>query len=276
MMKYFYYVFMLSLIVICSSCVYKTKVISEPVVFDNVQKKESYFIENSKFGCNVDIDFTFPDTLKNTQDVKSLLKVMTELVLGEVYANEYPDKAVDQYYENYVNKFKYFAVDVANTGDENSYEDETGYTYYIKVKDTVTLNQNNIVSFTVETLSYEGGAHSTKSIYGYTYSMTDNCIITENDFAGEKYSEIISLLLTNKIIEENNLKDAKDLENIGYNIEDIKPNNNFSLNDKGITYYFNEGEIAGNMIGITSVFMSYDELSLCVVLDSPISSLISY
>jgi hypothetical protein len=154
--------------------------------------------------------------------------------------------------------------------------DETGYAYYTKLRNTVLYNQNGFISFVVESLVYEGGAHSSKHIYAYVINMETGELLQEDQFSGTNYRFNISSILADKIVEANGLKNGKELENLGYNsVGDIIPNQNFTLDNEGITYYFNENEIAGTSVGIVKVFIPYNELNIYVAKYSPIDVLVN-
>jgi len=75
----------------------------------------------------------------------------------------------------------------------------------------------------------------------------------------------------NKIARNNHLDNPKDLETIGFfSIDEIAPNDNFSISDEGLTYYFNEYEIAAYVVGLTEVTLSYDEIKRLLRDDSPL------
>ncbi|GHV08859.1 hypothetical protein FACS1894160_3850 [Bacteroidia bacterium] len=97
--------------------------------------------------------------------------------------------------------------------------------------------------------------------------------MTENDFAGDDFEQNMSAVIVQKILEANELNNPDQLENLGFYGSEILPNGNFTLNDKGITYYFNEYEIAAYFVGVTEVFIPYEELNIYIISDSPIASL---
>ncbi|MCC8145083.1 MAG: RsiV family protein [Bacteroidales bacterium] len=269
----------LSYFIFTTSCEYKTKTVDNTIGFDSIQVDESYHIhgQTSEPGCNIKINFLFPDSTKSTDN---LLKTFVVKTYGEPFNNMGPHEATKEFINRYMENFKNFTTITENSEykeDENIYVDETGYSYYIQLKNNILYNKNNFISFTVESLSYEGGAHSSKSIYGFVYNLTTDKLLQQNDFAGDKYMSSISTILAEKIAEENGIKEIKELENLGYNsLEEIKPNNNFTLDDQGITYYFNENEIAGTMVGISRVFIPYEELNIYTQKDSPISVFTSH
>jgi hypothetical protein len=71
----------------------------------------------------------------------------------------------------------------------------------------------------------------------------------------------------------NNVEIAE-LENIGFfNLDEIYPNNNFYADETGITYTFNEYEIAAYVVGAVSVQIPYENIRHLLRRESPVSEL---
>jgi hypothetical protein len=250
--------------------------------FDSLQLTKTYYLRNDTTnpGCNLRISFVYPDSA-NKQTLTSLQKIFVEKVFGDSFKDLTPRQAIDNYSEQYVQTFKQVEIysdDLPDLGDpvEESelHRDNTGFFYYSIIKDTVVYNQNNFISFTVETTVYEGGAHSSQAIYGYVVNLKTGQLLCEEDFSGINYAQNVARTLAAKIAKANDLENPADLENLGYySTDDIVPNNNFTIDNNGITYYFNENEIAGTMVGLIQVFIPYEEINIYMRKNSPITSL---
>ena len=81
-------------------------------------------------------------------------------------------------------------------------------------------------------------------------------------------------ILIDHIAKQNKVENPKDLENIGFfSVEEIFPNGNFLVDGDGITYTFNEYEIAAYVVRETNVFLPYAEIQYLLKKDSPIYQL---
>ena len=61
----------------------------------------------------------------------------------------------------------------------------------------------------------------------------------------DNYQDNLARILVDQIAKQNNVSDAKELENIGFfSVDEIFPDRNFLVDETGITYSFNEYEIA--------------------------------
>ena len=66
----------------------------------------------------------------------------------------------------------------------------------------------------------------------------------------------LAQILIDHIAKQNKVENPKDLENIGFfSVEEIFPNGNFLVDEDGITYTFNEYEIAAYVVRETNVFL---------------------
>jgi len=273
------YTFILALSVFFSllsiSCTKKTQANNNGVVFDTIKvnKTQSVDYKKSKLNCNLQITFIYPVACKKTSLLNDLQKVFTETVFPPKYANLSPQEATDSFSAQYIRDFQ--SVKFENySEDDYILEDENNFIYELNLEDSILYNENNFISFVVKNTNYEGGAHGSSSIYGYVIDMNTGKILNEEAFAGTNYKKNLSRLLAQKIAAAKGLDNVEQLESIGYDaIENIVPNENFTIDDKGITYYFNEYEIAAYFVGITKVFIPYDELRAFITDDNPISSL---
>ena len=257
------------------SCGEKTKSKDNGVVFDSIQvnKEESVDYKDSKLNCNLHILFTYPVACKKTSSLNDLQKLFIEKVFPAQYANLSPKDAINNFATQYINDFQAIKWDDF-FNEDYILEDENSYIYELSLENKVLYDKDNFISFVVRSTNYEGGAHGSNSVYGYVIDLKTGKLLTEEDFEGSGYKKNLSSIIAKKIATAKGLDDVSQLEENGYNsIEDIVPNENFTIDDKGITYYFNEYEIAAYFVGITEVFIPYEELKAYITDDNPLSSL---
>lgn len=268
----------LVLLFVCIGCTIPTKSIDNPVEFETVKVDTIYHLlgDTAKPACHLQIEFQYPVSEQLTgEQLKAIQELFIEKTLGVHFTSYAPAEAVQAYVRSYLDSFKRFEL---NTDPEEfMYEDlefETDFFYYTSLKNEITFNQNQLISFKVEQVSYEGGAHPSQSINGYVIDLNKSSLIDKNDFEGNQYEKQIAGLLVEAIARKNKLFNPKDLENIGYTtIDDIVPNNNFTIDQEGITYYFNENEIAGYMVGLTVVPLTWDNVRAYMSNENPFSSI---
>jgi hypothetical protein len=257
------------------ACNRKVKTVNSVVLFDTIQVDETHYWggDTSKLSCNLRISFIYPVAGLDSVKLKKVNTYFIENVLSESFGNLTPREATNSYLNQYIKNFE-----DSNTEDFSSedygLEDEEGFIYYQNLKNEIIYNKHNLVSFVVESHSYEGGAHGSHSVYGYVIDTNTGELLNEENFAGNEYKKNLAALLLKKIEEANGVETTEQLENLGYiAIDELAPNGNFTLDDEGITYYFNEYEIAAYFIGITKVFIPYSELRIYITEDNPVAAL---
>ena len=86
-------------------------------------------------------------------------------------------------------------------------------------------------------------------------------LISEEDIFVPNYQKSLAEIMVNKLMVENDVTTPEGLVEKGFfNIEDIFPNNNFWLDDKGIHYAFNQYEIAPYVMGVIEIDIPYEDL----------------
>ncbi|MDR0768947.1 MAG: DUF3298 and DUF4163 domain-containing protein [Dysgonamonadaceae bacterium] len=266
----------ITLLFLCACNWNKAKTAGDTLSFDTIrideiQPQSKYTRPDVKVSCHLDITFIYPNSYGDADKLRNLQSVFIERVFPLKYVGLPPQQAVDSFKTQY---FKDFQCEKFADEDYGNLEDESDFLYYMDLKNEITYNGNGLVSFLVQNETFEGGAHGAHGVFGYVIDLNTGEYITEDAFAEVNYKKNVAEIIVRKIADANNVSDPAQLENIGYNsIDDIVPNGNFTIDEQGITYYFNEYEIAAYFIGTTKVFIPYKELEIFIADDSPIAAL---
>jgi Protein of unknown function (DUF3298). len=248
------------------------------VSFDSIKIAETYhlFNDSTKPNCNLSINFTFPIQYKDPEVLKAIQNIFVKGYFGDIYDQKTPQEAVKFYKEEYLNNYKNL---------ENNYEEELQFrgleeddnpayfSYYENSSNSIVFNKANILTFTVDYNDYTGGAHGSHILSAFVIDLESGVLLTEEDIFYENSIDKISQLLLFKIMKENEVDSIKDLEYLGYDINAIIPNNNFVADEKGLTYYFNQYEIAPYVLGTIKVFLPYEEIGLYMQKEGPLALL---
>lgn len=261
-----------------TSCQTGTKQTTENfVTFDSIQVDKTYHLldnpENPN--CNLQLDFTFPVKTGDKENLQKVQQLFVQSYFGENYENLSPAEAVAKYTEDYLNAYKELEADYK---DDLAKQDESPvgawYSYYEMSSDDIVYNGNDLLSFTINFENYTGGAHGAHSFTNRVINMKTGKFVTEEEIFIENYQDDLARILIDRIAKENNVENAKDLENIGFfSVEEIYPNGNFLVDENGITYTFNEYEIAAYVVGATQVFLPFEDINYLLKKESPISHL---
>ncbi|MDR3340253.1 MAG: DUF3298 and DUF4163 domain-containing protein [Candidatus Symbiothrix sp.] len=255
----------------------KQSVKSTEIVFDTIRVDRNHFLANDTSGklkCHLNISFVYPKSFADTLRQKQIQSVFIEKMLSKQFSHLSPEQAVEAYVQQYIKDFD-ASFSLENFDPEDyGLADEKIFSYEQHLENEIVFRKDNFISFIVESDAYEGGAHGSHHISAYVLDTLTGELLTQEDFAGLNYQKNVADVIIRKIAEANGVETVEELENTGYiNIKELEPNGNFTIDDKGITYYFNEYEIAAFFIGVTKVFIPYREFSVYLIQDSPLSSL---
>lgn len=273
---------MLALLLIgifATGCDTGTKKASENnITFDSISVEKTYHLLDNPDNpnCNLEIKFVYPQKYKDKEILKNLQRQFVSSYFGENYEQLSPEEAVRKYTDDYLAAYKDLEEDYKA---EVAKSDETPvgswFSYYEASSDDISFNQDDIISYTVSFENYTGGAHGAHSYNNHVINLKTGKPITEEEIFVENYQDNLAQILVDQIAKQNNVSDAKELENIGFfSVDEIFPNGNFLVDETGITYFFNEYEIAAYVVGLTEVFLPYKEIRYLLRDDSPIAQLI--
>lgn len=268
--------FLISIIV--SGCITGAKKSADnDITFDSISVDKTYhLLENPENpNCNLQINFTFPVKYDNKEILKKVQQQFVSSYFGDSYETLSPEEATAKYTEDYLNSYKdltdEYKAELAKADDTPV---GAWFSYYEMSSDDIAYNQNDIISYTVNFENYTGGAHGAHSFTNHVINLKTGNPIAEEDIFVDGYQEDLAQILIDRIAKQNSLDDVKELENIGFfSIDEIFPNGNFLIDDNGITYTYNEYEIAAYVVGATNVHLPYEEIQHLLKKESPIAHL---
>ena len=265
--------------ILATGCDTGTKKASEnSITFDSISVEKTYHLLDNPDNpnCNLEIKFVYPRKYSDKEVLKNLQRQFVSSYFGENYEQLSPEEAVRKYTDDYLAAYKDLEEDYKA---EVAKSDETPvgswFSYYEMSSDDIAFNQDDIISYTVSFENYTGGAHGAHSYNNHVVNLKTGKPITEEEIFVDNYQDNLARILVDQIAKQNNVSDAKELENIGFfSVDEIFPNGNFLVDETGITYAFNEYEIAAYVVGGTNVHLPYKEIRYLLRDDSPISQLI--
>jgi hypothetical protein len=247
----------------------------------------NFFDNPDNPSSELQINFRYPVSGLTSELLTAVQRLFVDEFFGDNYANLSPDEAAENYKKQYLMFYneqeKFFKEEsqrqpALNTDSEDDLFDEisqTAYSYYEKKENKVTFDNGLILSFAVSVENYSGGAHGAHSYICCNVDLLTGEKINEGDIFVDGFETKLAGILVAKLMKEHNLSEAKELEEIGFfSLDEIFPNNNFEINDKGITYYFNEYEIAPYASGLIAVPVPFDDLKVLLRSDSKIEALL--
>lgn len=264
--------------VLTTGCQTGTKKKTEnDIKFTSIEIDKTYHLLNNPDNpnCDFQLNFTYPNNYKEKASLEKLQALFVLSYFGEAYEMLSPKEAAEKYTEDYIAMYKeleeYFEEELKQEDAETV---GAWYGYFETSDNEVIYNKGGFLSYIVSFENYTGGAHGAHAVTNHVINLETMTFLKEDDLFIENFEDSLAQLLVNEIAASNNLSDPKELEEIGYfSIDEIYPNDNFLIDEEGITYTFNEYEIAAYVVGITQVKLLYPQIKHLLQKESPIAAI---
>lgn len=255
----------------------KTPTRDNIIEFDTIHSVQNYHWNNDSTqpSCNLKLTFIYPTSYEDKAILDSLQHIFVSCFFDETYALFTPQDAVSNYGKAYIENYK---EDVKIFSENNDAHDdrEEYFSYYETTSNQIVFNKGDILSFQVTQSNYKGGASSYEFLKNYVINLKSGKLITEDDIFKPGYEKLLTPIFRDFLIKSNKVQSINELEDLGYfGVEEMAPNDNFLLDNKGITYIFNKGEYSAYKLDAIKIFIPFNEIDLALKDGSPISQFIA-
>jgi hypothetical protein len=264
-------------LVLTVSCKKKTVKEEAQVHFESLAMNEKHHLNNdtNNPALNISLKLEYPAKFSDTIVLDKIRKDILTDFLPDIDKNiTDPKLAMSAYIKEYVNFFEKSekgSIDAGKFDEDNQPE----YAWWDNEKMVLRYNDNNILSYTISSDRYTGGAHDGKNFLNTSINLKTGERITEEDLFTEASRPLISEIILKKIMEMHQAEKPEDLEQIGFfDVTEIGMNKNFYITDKGITYTYNQYEIAAYAVGTIEVFLSYKDISGFLISGCPVEQFV--
>lgn len=268
-MKRIFYLLLISLTVASCSGVKKKGV--NVVTFDSIVMQEKIMLHPNLPDtipyATLDINFVYPAKFGSKEQLQKLQSIFYEKVLGEFCTNaSSPDSAIASYMNGYVDMYREISSDfdemLIEYGKHNLPYHR--FSYYRSISNNIIYKDESLLSFSAHYTDYQGGAHGIYIQENITVNLNTIEKIQETDIFIPNYKEPLAQVIRKKLLE--NLREIYDgddeyLKQYFFEFNNIYPNNNFLIDDKGLNYVYNVYEIAPYASGMFEVFIPYSEIT---------------
>ncbi|ABL64813.1 DUF3298 and DUF4163 domain-containing protein [Chlorobium phaeobacteroides] len=135
--------------------------------------------------------------------------------------------------------------------------------YVFMLDGSVLLNRSGLLSIDLSSYSFTGGAHGSSHTEYFVFDTLSGDRLKLKDVFEERFENALNTLIEKRYREMKGLSPSDKLNGEkGELFENfIHFNNNFALTDKGVSFLYNQYEIAARPAGTIEVDLSYGELS---------------
>lgn len=214
----------------------------------HTQEKSAALTEGATDSIEIKISATYPQTGMSEAAMAEMSKTITSRMFGEKYAAYPAEKAISAYTDDMVTEYR-----AANLPLKEKFKDEpiASLSWADWSEGEIAGFYGNIVSYIITKYSFTGGAHGNTAETACNFDRKTGSMVSEKDIFTTGY--------------ESRLKDA-----VNANVPaekkselftaEIEPNGNFTVSDKGITYIYNQYEIAPYSSGVISVTVPWEDI----------------
>jgi hypothetical protein len=247
------------------------------ISFDTISINKRQHLDNDSTRpfCDISVNFVYPVKSAKT-NLDTLQRFFVSNMFGPSFEDLKPLAAVEAYISNYIDNYLHDAYTYSESVsdmeelnalipgidvDDSEHEiDKLFYSYYESLSDSITFNQHGILSFQIKQSNSKGESASYYVSYSnHVINLNTGDQITEYDIFNAGYDKALQGLIITSLLEQNGVKTIDELEDLGFfGINEIVPNKNFLLNDKGIIYTYNKGEYSAYQLTAPQVFIPYN------------------
>ena len=268
-------ILLLSLMIV--SCTKKNSKKVSTVSFRTVAMKEVHHLnDNAKNPVlSIELNYQFPTAYSDDSVLKKIRGLMLADFLPDVAdMTSQPEIAMKSYING---KIKAYESSEEIIMDEDSQDNisQPAVAWKDNTNLLIRYNANGLLSYTVESNQYSGGAHGGTTFRNSVINLKTGEKIGEEDLFTEASLPLINDIILRKLETQNNVESPEELEQIGYfDITQISQYKNIYLTNDGLVYTFNAYEIAAYAVGTIEVKLTYQDLEGFVAPDSPLEKLI--
>lgn len=262
------------------------------VKFDTLAVEKRQYLNNDTANsyCDLKVHFVYPSA-SNEVSLKKLQQLFIRNTFGTPFDDLTPQEAVDKYTNSFVNNYEADAgvfqrklEDLENHPElapqnldiyhEQALQSTDFYTYLETLSSKVHFNKGNLLSFQVNRINQKGSSAAYSTYHSYVINLETGELVAENDLFTAGYDVALQQLFASKLMQQNNVNTIYDLEELGYfGIEEIMPNRNFLIDEKGITYIFNKGEYSAYLLEAQEIFIPFEDISVLLRENTLVSKL---
>ena len=201
---------------------------------------------------DVNISAEFPVSGLGRNAEMKVSAAIAEALFGEEYMSMNPEAAAEAYKTDLVDEYLNENLPMTEIPELES----SSLSWASHIQGNFTYTDENILSYTATRYTYSGGAHGMTAETAYNFDRNTGNAVTEENFFNEGYVGKLTELLTAHLPEA--LESPADTSMLF--LKTIEPNGNFSIGNDGVTYIYNQYEIAPYSMGIIRISVPWEEL----------------
>lgn len=186
--------------------------------------------------------------------MQNIQRELSSSIFGKEFAELDPRESIEEYATRQEQEYRQNISNLRQVLEKKDFK-EGIYSCSEMMEGRFLEPYANMQSYILYEYRYTGGAHGIDSEKGYTFDLSTGKRIYESDLFKREYKPALTQLLTEQLPKVV----SKDIYDMLF-IKTIEPNQNFYIDQEGITYIYGRYEIGPYVSGIIRVSVPWDKL----------------
>ena len=196
---------------------------------------------------------------------------------GELEIEPYTDmqSRVENYVKSYLNDYLNEGVEAIDNYGDDIEATATWMSYEQSIIGKAIYNQDGLLSYQMTLSSYTGGAHGNFNTYNGVFNLeTRESVALESLFDTMSYGDL-NAMLQRKLADQYECETVQELTTKAsfFAPEELEANDNFYIDETGITWTFDPYEIAPFSEGTIVVSLTWDDVYPLLRGEAPVMKL---
>lgn len=223
---------------------------------------------------SIDVSLALPMSDKENPVAGLLRKQILSDVLGEQYSKG--NKAMDFVLAYVADRQAAFGATISDYEEDKELIESEGMSYMYKwettVSGTVDMYNPPLLVYEADYFDYQGGVHGMfANCYTLYSTVTGKRLKLDDVFAGDKQSRDDMTAILCKSLQYHIAHDEEYEGMEIFDMETVKPNDNFSVSPEGFTFYYQPYEIAAYCYGVVAIKVPLSELRPYMLPDTEVA-----
>lgn len=228
----------------------------KPAEFTSVRYDNSFALEEgASDSISITMDIEYPE-ISGDERGKAIAAAITGTAFGNGYESLSPAEAMEAWADSLVAEYRESNLSLKEMLEKNGDKGPfMGMNWEFSNSGTATGTFKDILGYKLVTYSYTGGAHGIMNETHMNFDLRSGKLLEQEDVFAEGFEKQTSKLLM-KHLNDGKSDDGK----ISLLTDTIEPNGNFSIGEEGITFTYNQYEIAAYVFGVIDILIPADEI----------------
>lgn len=223
------------------------------------------FHNYEKPACHFSLNMEIPYVEGNTSLSQSLERFLASIPRQGAFTEDSDgtlQSMVDNYLRSYIMQYLQEGKEAIDSYGEDMQAAATWMSYEEQANGNVVYTEGPFLSYQFKVYSYMGGAHGNTVTLNRVYDMASQMPITLSNLFTPDALDSVGVVLRNALAVQNECETIEQLaeKNIFFSAMEIEPNDNFLLDNKGLTWIYDPYEIAPYAYGAVSVSLPWSKL----------------